>query len=486
MKNISEGIIDFNTLEVTIFKLMCRVGCQELKNYLQTCDRIIMARRDTKEYRCIDARATTIKTVMGEVTYKRHYYKKQSGGYAFLLDEALGIKSGHGQVSGNLAEQIVCECADKSFRKAAASISSLTGQVISGMGAWGVFRQHGERLEKQVSRLKELDLEGVVGQLGNLPCQVLFSELDDVWLSMQKAKRRKKGVTPAVTTDKAGKKPMHIGTAYTGWEQEKDGRYSTVEKIAYAGFETTSEFTSTFVTLLRQRFDMDGIEKHVMSGDGASWIKAAAYKNDATLQLDPFHRSRAIKRAVNNKTDQQALHEAIKNKDVRGLLSRIADLITEARDESSRKALGELFSYFHNNKSNLLTWQEKNMKLPTPPEGLHYRNLGVQESSNCSLVTHRMKHRKGSWTVKGANVMAKILCFRNTIGLNELLGIFPEPTGVREAIEPLSASKAPLYDGEGYAGKHATMPFEQTFRTSGREAIRSMLRQRPLSDLSFI
>jgi hypothetical protein len=132
-----------------------------------------------------------------------------------------------------------------------------------------------------------------------------------------------------------------------------------------------------------------------------------------------------------------------------------------------------------------LTWQERGVELPAPPEGISYRNMGVMEPNNCSLITQRMKHRKGSWTEKGADRMAKILCIRNTIGLDAMLGTLPEPDLTKSWIEPLSAAQTPKHDGKGYGADwlQTPMPFEQVFKTNGRDAIRGMLGMRPLSEL---
>jgi len=495
MTKITEGQPDFKTFESTIFELMCRIACELIRQYLEWRDIGIMAMRDTKEYRYVEKRKTTVKTKMGDVTFSRVYYKKMSGGYVFLLDEAMGIFCGCGLASENLAEQIVVECTDKSFRKAAYDINSFTGQSISAMGVWGVFQKYGKSVKQQVARLEELDNSGSTGHLGNVASPVLFTEFDDVWIRRQPETRRKRGENEAGAAEKPegdkekklGKRPMHVGIAYTGWTQEKDGRHITANKIAYASFGTVSDFTSAFEALLRQCFDVDGIERRVTNGDGEQWIRTAAEESDSILQLDPYHRGKAVIKAVGDKGDKKQLFDAIEEKDVDKALGIVSALIVKEQDEKKLKKLGELYSYFSNNRDIFLTWQERGIELPPPPDGVVYRNMGVQESSNCSVWTQRMKHRRGSWSEKGGDNMAMILGFRSTVGLDAILGTLPEPTPGKPWTEPLSAAKAPQHDGKGYGADwlYAEMPFENVFRTQGREAIRGMLRMKPISQLAF-
>ena len=496
MKTITEEHPDFKTFERTIFEIMCRIACELMRQYLELRDLGIMAMRDKKEYELLYSRETTVKTIMGEVRFSRRYYKKRSGGYAYLLDEAMGIFCGCGLASENLAVQIVVDCTDKSFRKAASDINSFTAQPISAMGVWGIFQKYGETIAQQVGRLKELDDNGSTGHIDSISSRVLFDEYDDVWVPRQKETRSKRGsdansatgATAKKPEKKLGKKPLHVGTAYTGWARGKDGSYSTLDKIAYASFGAVSGFTATFEALLRQFFDMDGIERRVTNGDGEAWIRTTAEENDSNLQLDPYHRSKAIIKAVNDKDDRKLINDAVSKKDVEKVLSLICEMTWDTQDEPTRDKLVKLYGYFHNNKDIFLTWQERGMELPAPPEGVTYRSMGVQESNNYCLITHRMKHRRGSWSEKGGDRMAQALCFRNTVGLDAILTTLPETMPVEAKAAPLSAAKAPMRDGKGYGADwlYAQMPFEQAFRTNGREAIRSMLRLKPMSELPFV
>ena len=488
MKTITEESLDFKTFERNLFKIMCQIACGLIREYLLIRDNVICTLRDKQRYRYIDKnRESTIKSLFGEIRFKRrYYYDKELNKYVFLLDETLGIDSGYGLVSENLAEQMVNEATDKSFRKAAGTINNFTGQHISAQGLWNVVQKFAEQIKQQESRLSELYDCGITGQLGNVSTPVLFVEHDEIWISRQREQRRAPGTVvkgAKMIGKKVGKKPICAGTAYIGWSEPKGGRHKVESKLTYASFEKSSAFLEKFEMLLNHCFDMDGVQQRITNGDGEGWIRTAAENNDSILQLNPFHRSKSIVKAVGDKEDRSILFEAIKEKDVDKTLETICNLILKAPDEKSQKKLVELYNYFYNNMDSFLTWQERDIKLPTPPKGITYREMGVQESNN-SLYAQRMKHRKGSWSDNGGDNMARILSYRNSIGFDTILGTLPEPEPIVDiCADPLSATQSPKHDGKGYGANwlYAPMPFENTFKTNGRKAIRGMLRQHPLS-----
>ena len=84
------------------------------------------------------------------------------------------------------------------------------------------------------------------------------------------------------------------------------------------------------------------------------------------------------------------------------------------KDNRSRNAR-ELYRYLNNNKAGLLPYRKQGKKIPEPREGIVYKNMGVQESQNCTVITMRMKHRRMRWSVKGASNMAKVLSLQKRI-----------------------------------------------------------------------
>jgi hypothetical protein len=226
----------------------------------------------------------------------------------------------------------------------------------------------------------------------------------------------------------------------------------------------------------------------VANGDGAGWVRAVAERHGAILQLDPYHRNTAIVEAVADRGDRGLLLDALAGRDVGKALGIARGLAAKAGDERARARLEALHGYLDANRDALLTWRERGLDLPPPPDGVEYRDMGAQEANNCSLITLRMKRRRGSWSEGGGNNMARVLCLMGTIGLDAIMGDLPEPGPAERAPEPLSAASAPTRDGKGYGADwlRARMPFEGAAVTPGREAIRGMLRLRPLSSLPFL
>ena len=346
MDMVTERVLDFKSLEQEVFRQCCYLARLQLKEVLETLDDELMRNRNKKIYRYVDKRTKTIKTIMGEVDFERIYYRKNCGGtvkHLCLLDEALGLHEQNGLFSEILAENVVEQCMNMSFRKAADSINRMTGQTISHGGAWNIVQNAGKILVKQENRFVELNEKEVLH--GDIETKVLFSEVDGVWLSMQGNDRPKK----------IGKREIKIGTYYRGWETTGKDRVETVDKIAYAGFDDSLQFRKRREAQLARYYDTDEIELRIQNADGASWIGNS--DEDVIEQLDPFHRSRAIMQWMPGKENKTKTFQFIREKDVDGLLSFILETRNSSEIQDVQLKLDKLYKYFSGNRDKLLTWK---------------------------------------------------------------------------------------------------------------------------------
>ena len=478
---LSEKGLDFNTLEKEIYKIGCEYAASLMGQVLCVMDQHLEKTRDKKKYRHKGKRWTTLKTLMGEVSYGRTVYETRGSGgektCVHLLDKALEFDT-FGKVTSNLAAQIA-ECVSVcSYREAAEKVSCMLGQTISRGGAWNVVQDLGKRLA-EVEENQAKQAKSGQGQ-GRVVTPILFEEADGVWINMQRKDRPSKG----------RKCEMKMAAAYAGWEKKGEGRYHLRNKVLVCGFEGSKDFQRKKEGAIASVFEADEITVRILNGDGGGWIKAGLSSGDVHFQLDPFHKNREITRKVKNKEQRETIKRLLLEKRVADCLSFIKGIASLCEDEGERKKLHELYEYFRSNEEGLLPYQERGLKLPVPPEGVCYRNLGTMEHHVCDAAAKRMKHQKASWSKRGAENLGRLLCRKVCGNLYETVTslsrvVLPEVYSERiEAV--LSAAKAPIKDGKGYRYPvNGGRPFVEGFLTNGREAILHMLGDKTGTELIY-
>ena len=89
--------LDFKALEENIYREALKHARERLKQILETLDDEILKTRDKTKYRCVNKKATTLKTVMGEIEYSRRLYrhvtKDGKRHYIYLLNKHLGMNN---------------------------------------------------------------------------------------------------------------------------------------------------------------------------------------------------------------------------------------------------------------------------------------------------------------------------------------------------------------------------------------------------------
>jgi hypothetical protein len=132
MSSLTQREITFKEIERIFFGIGCEVARTLMQQYLKKVDRKLAESRNKEELRHRGLKTTNIKTLMGEVIFKRALYKRvnEDGGieYRYLLDEALGFET-VGNISPNLVEKILEFSCEMSYREVARAISTLTNQT---------------------------------------------------------------------------------------------------------------------------------------------------------------------------------------------------------------------------------------------------------------------------------------------------------------------------------------------------------------------
>jgi len=455
--SITETAIDINMLEKEIYSNCCALGCEVLKSILANIDEKLMSERDKSAYRHKGKRATVLKTIMGEVEYERAIYqhKDENGSVSFvyLLDEALGLDS-VGFISDTLAQRIAEASCELSYRKAAQTVSELTGQRISHSGAWNVTQALGKRLD--VAECEAAELAKKNQGCGMEETKLLFEEQDGVFLNLQGEDRKKMGKSAE----------MKIAIAYSGAKQSGQKRYNLADKVACANFEGIDSFFMRKEGVIAARYNVDEIEMRILNGDGASWIKRSITDETVHYQLDTFHRNKMVMHYITDPDMRKIIFGLLYSQQIGPLLAIIAGYAECSSDLKERGNYLQLLNYFQNNKEGLVSYKLRGLDLPLPNEGVEYRGCGAMESNVYSIIGRRMKNRRANWSIQGGNNLARLLTLKATGRLVDVLSGFVSttlPPQYAEQVETvLSAAKVPQRVGKGYNGfTHATIPVKQ-------------------------
>lgn len=443
---ITEELLTFKELEEKIFKAVCQIAVLITIRILQIYDANLMVHRDRIRYRHKGLRQTSIKTLFGEVTFKRAIYQtKDEDGiarYVFLLDEALELEN-VGLLSENYVEKLVSGITTKSYRNCAREISETTGQSISAMGVWNVVQALGAKVCEEEDNLVKQHKAGRLTGKKTVP--VIFEESDGVNLRLQGKDRKE---------SKNGKAEMKAAVAYAGWKDEGNDRYRLDGKVVFAGFEKSKDFHKKREAKIAQEYNTDEAVYRILNGDGASWIRKVPDK-DTVFQLDVFHRNDAIREKLAHKEAQEAVFEYLKQRNINGMFEYLETYRNSLSEDDEINKVQELETYFRNNEDGLIPYHERGLDLPKSPDGLLYRNLGTMEGNNWSILASRLKHNHRSWSKSGANNLSKILAKKSEGKLDEVTRRMEPPvfeTQLAEEIigEILSAAKSPEREGKGY------------------------------------
>lgn len=468
--------IKFNDLEKEIFRKYCCLACLFFKSVLESLDKVLMLKRDRKIYRHKGYKETTIKTIMGEVTFKRAVYEMKSdmGGtkLIYLLDQALGFEK-IGLISSNLAEKIVENATVCSYRETAKNISELTGQKISHGGAWNVVQVIGKKIEEQ---------EGKVVKEEKKEVKVLFEEADGVYLKLQGKDRKKYGK----------KEELKVAIVYEGCRRVGKKRWELVNKLACIGFEEPVKFFEKKERMIAAEYNVDEIVLRLLGGDGAKWIKQGMV-DETEFQLCQFHKLKAVNTSTRDEKIRETIKGLLRNNKIDEALEYIDAIANslEGIDDKAVEKLRDLYGYFSENKEGMVPYKQRKLGLPKSPEDIEYRNLGAMEPNIEQIITHRMKKKKASWSKNGAVNLGRILalkaCKRLKPTIQNVFKVVLSENITREVKAVLSSAKVQKTVGKGKDGNihKGKIPFRDSSVTVDRQEIKRIFDYVSFSNLVY-
>jgi len=436
---VSEKKVTFKEIEKTIFERICEAGREATSEILQTIDEAIAEKRDKVIYRDKGYRKTTIKTIYGEVEYKRHVYiKKDEEGQSvavYLLDQELGMDT-IGFISTNLAEKILTMVTNTPFRKTAEQITETTGQTISHSGVWNMVQAFGEKLAGEEETLvQDFYTDRSRGTKG---VPVLFEEMDGIWLKSQKDGGKK-----------APKMEVKVGTMYEGWKADSGKRSTLSGKTVVAGIESSETFLEKWEAKIQSKYDPAEIGLRVLNGDGGDWIKDD-YDADSIRQLDRFHIVKAVRQKAVRVDARRKMLDLLRRNKAEELVEYAQiyyDSIITNEGGKEEEDAKELRDYLWNHEDEIANYKARSREIPEAPKGIVYKNMGVQENQNCTVIGLRMKGKRKRWGRETANNMIRLLYYKENHDLIDAIDRYTDGEILTEPIKdklkmPLSAAEA--------------------------------------------
>jgi hypothetical protein len=370
-------------------------ACQQARMLTQVLfeqmDDVLMENRG-EGLEVVGYRKRWIITLFGQCKLKRRLYRDREGKGRYLLDEAMGLTK-RSPLSSGVKDLCVLLASYLPFGKSEAVLDVL---LPVGVSHTTIHRQLGkiadQWLSEEEKEIAEVYEQGKVPEAGERRTPILFVESDGVNIALQRERKRRA--------------ELKVGIAYEGWEKiGSQDRYRLKEKTAYMSLGDGGRFWEGFSLKLGKKYDMTGIGRVVVGGDGAPWVKEGAEILGGDYQLDRFHLRRELLRALKGDV---ATANGVYQACITGNVVAADTLLRSTQLKSDPDAAAEITRVRHYILNNAEGLADYRMQLDhTKSIGL--RGMGAMEGNVDKLAANRMKKRGMSWTMRGIRRMACII-----------------------------------------------------------------------------
>ena len=411
-----ESMEDFSSWEDEVHELSLETTQELAAMLLKAIDDVLMEDRE-EGLSVVGKRKLTILTMFGSLTIERRLYRDGEGNYRFLLDEAIGLPSGS-RFSARLSEMALELSSRTPFRFAAKVISRFIKEKISHMTLHNMVSSCGDdKNEEEEQKRIALFQDGERPPSENREADRLMVEADGVGIALQREKKKRAEIKLAV--------------AYEGWEPAGKDKFRTLGKTVHSGLCPGEEFWQDFSVTLASKYRLSGVRELILGGDGAPWITSGGSLFPfETFQLDRFHLARALRTALG--PDNEKVRAAYRSA-CEGDADKVYEMLEEAEASSEGKEkdrIRKVRTYIENNRAGLADWRQGR---ETDEKA---RGMGTIETNGDKILANRVKKRGMSWTVKGADRMAKVIQLRSNDDLTDWVKSYGGGQAQQELLKP--------------------------------------------------
>jgi hypothetical protein len=397
---IDEESFNFGILEEELYGLALVVGRRIMEHILGILDDRIREGRQRKVLENRGKEEKYLSTKMGNIHYnRRRYYDRGSGGYRYLLDEALGLEKRQTISLGRYRLEAMTGVNETSYRGAEVRMEELSGSARSHEAIRGVVLKEGERLRKakelRLKRVYNLD-DTYDGEIHD----VVYIEADGTAVKGQgKDKKKGKGME------------VKVGICYTGKRRRYRGGKGEAKvlenKHIHLDIESGSQFMEDMSLVAEHELGLSYAKYVVVGGDGAIWIRNGIRDSfpGGHYKLCEYHLNKRITGALSGMSSYQSrVRGLLREYDIDGALKVVWDAAKKCSDGDRFKDIINLYGYIHDNREGIRDLSKVSDEL----SGVHIEHTGAEENTVDKSVAHRCKKRGYRWSEFGLRCLLKV------------------------------------------------------------------------------
>lgn len=392
--------VDFGKLEEEIYELALEIAVRIMEYLLKLLDGQLREYRPRKAFENCGKAEKYLSTRMGDIRYRRtRYYDRESGGYRYLLDEALGLEKRQTVSIGRRQLEARLAITTGSYRSAVSELEASTGSSRSHEAIRGVVLEEGARIR----RVQEYELQreyALEGAYTGEPHDAVYVEADGTQIHHQRSDRKRgKGLE------------VKVGICYTGKGRRYEGGSGDAKllenKYIYLDIRSGPAFMRDLSLVAEREVGLSQAGHVFVGGDGAPWIRKGMEMNfgGSHYKLCDYHLNKQITAALAGMdTLKRRVKSRLSKYDVAGALRALWDGALRCSDHEQHERISKLYSYIESNREGI--WDVSSFG--NGEVGLAIESLGGVENNVDNAVAERFKKGGYRWGKVGAQSLLKV------------------------------------------------------------------------------